>query len=366
MSGNPSAGSAMTRPFIVLALPRSRTKWLAQYLSYEEWQCGHDELQFCRSLEDVQTWFNQPDIGSCETAAAPFWRLLLRYQPDIRIVTVRRNVMDVLYSVIRAVPDCDQATVLRVLRATDRKLDQIEARIPGVLSVRYAELATEATCARVFEHCLPYAHDAAWWKLCAAQRISGNLAAQCRYATAYLPQLQKLARTAKHRMLADMKPRADPPKEFVFADEPFDRWYRDAVPLFRAHMASTGQDIEDWTRKNIPLGRRLDDAGAMQIITARSRNGFMQGYLMATISPTLDDPRALMANHLPVFASPDCPGLGMKLQRASIEALRAKGVTEVFGRAGIRGSGPRLGAAYRRLGFEDAGQLYRLALAKAQ
>lgn len=88
----------------------------------------------------------------------------------------------------------------------------------------------------------------------------------------------------------------------------------------------------------------------------------MHGYLMALISPTLDDPDALMANHLPVFASPECPGLGMKLQRASIEALRSKGVTEVFAKAGVRGSGPRLGAAYRRMGFEDAGQLYRLQL----
>jgi hypothetical protein len=349
------------RPFIVLALPRSRTYWLSKYLSYRDWHCGHDELQHCRSLEDVQTWFTQPNIGTVETAAAPFWRLL---QPDIRIVTVRRSIADLLTSVTRAVPECEPTAVRRLLRVADAKLDQIEARIPGVLSVRFDDLAHESTCAQVFEHCLPYAHDREWWASWNVQRISGNLTAQIRYAQAYLPQLQKLARAAKHRILAGMAPITEPPEGFAFQDEPFDRWYRDAVPLFREHMAQTGQDIEDWSRKNIPLLRRLDDGGAMQIITARS-NGRMFGYLMAVISPTLDDPNALMANHLPVFASPDCPGLGMKLQRASIEALRSKGVTEVFGRAGIRGSGPRLGAAYRRLGFEEAGQLYRLNLAEA-
>jgi hypothetical protein len=351
-------------PFVVMALPRSRTKWLSSFLSYGSWHCGHDQLQYCRSLEDVQAWFTQPDTGTVETAAMPFWRLLHRYQPDIRIVTIRRPVMNVLASVMRSVPDCDPLTMERLLRGADRKLDQIEARIPDVLSVRFDDLEDEATCGEVFEHCLPYQHDPKWWASWDAQRIAGNLPAQIRYATAYLPQLQKLARTAKHRILADMKPGAEPPEGFVFQDEPFDRWYRDAVPLFREHMAVTGQGIEDWTRKNLPLGRRLDQAGAMQIITARS-NGRMFGYLMAVISPTLDDPNALMANHLPVFASPDCPGLGMKLQRASIEALRAKGVTEVFGRAGTRGSGPRLGVAFRRLGFEDAGQLYRLELAGA-
>jgi hypothetical protein len=355
----------VTAPFIILALPRSRTKWLSQFLSYGDWICGHDELQHCRSLDDVRTWFTQPNVGTCETAATPFWRLLLRYQPDIRIVTVRRNPVNVFASVMRAAPNCDCGVVSELLWKGNYKLDQIEARVPGVLSVQFDDLEQEATCARVFEHCLPYAHDPEWWSTWNARHVSGNLTAQIRYAQAYLPQLQKLARAAKHRSLAEMKPHAEPEKEFVFADEPFDLWYRDATALFRDHMAATGQDIEDWSRKNIPLGRRLDDAGAMQIITARSRNGLMQGYLMAILSPTLDDPNALMANHLPVFASPDCPGLGMKLQRASIEALRGKGVTEVFGRAGTRGSGPRLGAVYRRMGFEDAGHLYRLNLAEA-
>lgn len=347
--------------FIVLAGPKSRTKWISAFLSYKDWHCGHDEIQHCRSLADVQTWFTQPNTGSVETSVAPFWRLLLRYQPDIRIVTIRRPALDVLASVIRTVPGCDVLTIERVLRTADRKLDQIEARIPGVLSVDYADLATEVTCARVFEHCLPYRHDPEWWSKWDAQHISGNLPAQIRYARAYLPQLQKLAREAKHRILANMTKNTEPPDGFVYRDEPFDQWYRDAVPLFREHMASTGQDIDDYTRKNLPLLRRLDQAGAMQIITGRS-NGRMFGYLMSILSPSVDDPNALMANHLPVFASPDCPGLGMKLQRASIEALRRKGVTEVFGKAGVRGSGPRLGAAFRRLGFEDAGHLYRLEL----
>lgn len=346
-------------PFIVLALPRSRSFWLSRFLSYRDWICGHDELQHCRSLEDVQTWWTQPAIGTVETAAAPFWRLL---PPGIRVVTVRRSVEDVLASVVRAIPDCEPAGVERLLRGLDRKLDQIESRIPSVLSVRFADLVDESVCARLFEHILPYQHDRAWWEGWNARHVSGNLAAQVRYAQAYLPALQKLAGAAKHRILADLAARpVIAPGGFVFADEPIERWYRDALPLIREHMAQTGQGIEDHAVKNAGLLKRLDDAGAMQIITARS-NGRMFGYLMSVISPSLDDPNGMTAQHMPVFASPACPGLGMKLQRASIAALRAKGVTEVIGRAGTIGSGPRLGIVYRRLGFEDAGQLYRLQL----
>lgn len=351
----------MTPPFIVLALPRSRTYWLSRFLSYRDWHCGHDELQHCRSLEDVQAWWAQPGTGTVETAAVPFWRLL---PPGIRIVTVRRSPLDAFASVVRAVPDCNLDAVGQVLRAADRKLDQIEARIPGVLSVRFDDLEREATCAQVFEHCLPYPHDHAWWASWRGQVVSGNLKAQIRYAQAYLPQLQKLARAARQETLATLNGRHSkrPPMDgFVFQEEPFETWLHDAQPLLRQHLAQTGQDPEGYALKNLPLMRRLDDAGAMQITTARQNNR-MFAYLMSVISPSLDDRDILMAQNLLPYASPDCPGLGRRLQGAAIDLLRAKGITQVFSRAGVRGDGPRLGSLYKRLGFVDDGHLYRLDL----
>lgn len=160
-----------------------------------------------------------------------------------------------------------------------------------------------------------------------------------------------------------------PPREerlsmdgFTFQDEQIDQWYADATDLFYLHMAVTGQNSDDWQRKNLPLGRQMDAAGSMQIITARSSNGTMHGYVMSIIGPSLDDPAALVAQQMTHFAAPNVPGLGMKLHRKSLESLRARGVTEVIGRAGTRGSGPRMGTMYQRLGFADAGQLYRLEM----
>jgi hypothetical protein len=346
--------------FIVLALPRSRTKWLSHYLSYGDWICGHDELQHMRSLEDVRTWFTQPNIGTCETAAAPFWRLL---PPAVRVVTVRRDPVDVFASVIRAIPEIDPATIEELLRAADRKLDQIEARIPGVLSVRFDDLG-EAGCARVFEHCLPYPHDPAWWAACNAQHISGNLAAQIRYCRAYLPQLQKLTRAAKQETLATLNRRRGrrvPLDGFVFAEEDYDAWLADAQPLFRQHLAQTGQDAEGYTLKNLPLGRLMAGSGAMMVTTARA-NGRLFAYLLSIIGPTLDEAGILTAHLALPFASPDAPGVGARLQRATIEMLRAKGVSQVLARAGVRGDGPRLGSLYKRLGFVEDGNLYRMDL----
>jgi hypothetical protein len=222
----------MNRPFLVLALPRSRTKWLAGFLSWRDWHCGHDELMRMRSLDDCRAWFSQPCIGTVETACAPFWRLI---PPDVRIVTVRRPVEDVLASVVRAVPGCDPAAMRALLLAHDRKLDQIEARLPGVLRVTYDELATEAGCAAVLEHCTGLAHDPVRWAMWDARNVSGDIAVQTRYCVAFLPQLQKLALAAKHRILAGMAPRERPEtwEGFTFQDESIDRWYADAPALFR-------------------------------------------------------------------------------------------------------------------------------------
>jgi len=99
----------------------------------------------------------------------------------------------------------------------------------------------------------------------------------------------------------------------------------------------------------------------LQTMTARS-NGRMFGYLMTVIGPSLDARDRLAGFHTIFFASPLIRGLGMKLQRAALDALRARGVQEVQMRAGHRGSGPRLGTFYRRLGAEEFGQLYRLEL----
>jgi GNAT superfamily N-acetyltransferase len=91
----------------------------------------------------------------------------------------------------------------------------------------------------------------------------------------------------------------------------------------------------------------------------------MFGYLLSVIAPSLDSPNEINAEHTIFFASPEIRNLGMRLQRAAIDALRARGVDHVLMRAGHRGSGPRLGTFYRRLGADEFGQLYRLTLEDA-
>jgi len=94
-----------------------------------------------RSLDDIQAWFSQPHIGTAETAGAPWWRLLDRFAPNARVLVVRRPRAEVVQSLLN-IPALafDRDKLDAIMLKLDRSLDQIEARLPNVLSVSFDSL----------------------------------------------------------------------------------------------------------------------------------------------------------------------------------------------------------------------------------
>ena len=352
------------RPFVIYALPRSRTFWLSRFLSYGGWACGHEEIRHLRSLEDVSAWFSQGTVGTVETGAAPWWRLLQAMRPDVQTVVIRRPVDEVVDSLIRTGLPFDILRLSGAMRRLNGKLDQIERRVPNVLSIGFRELEGESACAALFEHCLPYRHDSARWHALSGVNLQVDLAALFRYQRAHESQLVKLAKATKFRVIAGLarRPIADA-EGLTIQQETFETFFRDGQRLFGEHLIQVGEAPDAFLGKNLSFMRLLDQVGCMQITTARS-NGRMFGYLMAIISPSLESPDVISALHTTFFADGTFPGLGMRLQRASIAALRERGVGEVFMRAGVRGSGPKMGALYQRLGATDYGRMFALSLAE--
>ena len=351
-------------PFIIFSLPRSRSAWLSRFLTYGEWTCGHDEIRHARSMDDVRTWFTQPNIGTAETAGAPWWRLVEKIAPGVKVLVVRRPVEEVVDSYRRMEMGVDLDALRVGLSRLDKKLSQIEYRMPEVLSVAFDSLREEETCARVFEHCLPYCHDHEWWKLLSPLNVQIDMRQLLKYYSAHKPQLDKLTKVAKQQSIAGMVRTGGELEGVTLQQESFDTFSRDGKALFAEHSVQVGESPDAFWGKNIELMRMLDQLGAMQITTARS-NGRMFGYLMTIIAPSLESAEITTAVNTTFFASADFRGLGMKLQHSSLAALRARGVDEVYFRAGVRGAGPKMGAMYRRLGASPDGQLYKLDLVEA-
>jgi hypothetical protein len=217
----------------------------------------------------------------------------------------------------------------------------------------------------VFEYCLPYQHDAAHWRTLAPINIQINMTALTRYCVAYAPAMEKLAKVARHKILTDMATRKPVVADgMTLQSDDFDTWLNDARALIENHLVIVGEAPEAWRDKNLDLMRKLYDGGCMHIATARS-NGRVFGYLMTIIGPSLTREGKVTAYNGTFYAADEVPGLGMKLQRYALNALKEKGVDEVLYEAGNRGSGPRLGTLYRRLGAQEHGRVFRLPLTEA-
>lgn len=155
-------------PFIVYALPRSRTAWLSAFLTYGKWSCHHERAIDMRSLADIRAFFAAPHTGSVETGAAQGWWIVNHCAPGIRSAVIRRPVDDVVRSVldvdVSGVAVYDEAILRRNMEYGDRMLAQISDQ-PGVLTLDFDDLDTEEGCKRIFEFCLPYRFDRGWWNM---------------------------------------------------------------------------------------------------------------------------------------------------------------------------------------------------------
>jgi hypothetical protein len=305
----------------------------------------------------------QPFIGSAETVAPLYWRLIPRFLPDGRVLIVRRPVSEVLESVLKqGIIGIERPRLLDNLMKIDAKLDQAEQRLPNCISVNFDELTDPEVCKIAFEHCLGLPFNMEWWKYWNQINVQANFGAMTRYIWTHMVQLGRLNLMARHQMMVDLvtKPRKEIGDGLVIKEESFATSFPDAEDLASEHCMILGDPPDEWTRNNIPLLQKMDAAGMLQILTGRV-NGKMVGYLVTMLGETLDKANARSATHTLFFASKDWPGTGLRLQREALKRLKDKGFVEAIMRSGL-GVGARVETIYKRIGAEFDGKIFRVNL----
>lgn len=176
---------------------------MANYLTYGGWQCGHDEATYMRKVPDIGRYFARPRIGAVEPGGAgPGWSLLSAIVPNIRMAVVRRPVADVVESTRQlstGIIAFNLERLTRVVSYMARMLDQI-ARVPGTLVLDYGDLETEGACRALFEHCLPFRFDPAWWASVARKNIQIDMAELVRYRNGNRPKIDGFKRACWSEM----------------------------------------------------------------------------------------------------------------------------------------------------------------------
>ena len=160
-------------PFIIYALPRSRTTWLSRFLTHGNHVCHHDLVTEGMSSKDVQRILSTPNTGTAETGMVDYWQAIRKAFPAARLAVVFRPVDDVIASLHRFGWSVDRDYLL----ARNEKLLEVSA-LPGVLSTTFEALYTREACANIFEHCLGDVMPQGWFDRFQKQNIQIDMAAR--------------------------------------------------------------------------------------------------------------------------------------------------------------------------------------------
>lgn len=157
-------------PFLVFALPRSRTAWLAKFLSYGDWTCEHDPSALWHSKEDLRELLQRPWTGAVDSALVFLWKEARAIRPDVKFLVVRRK----RELVVEALKRLDLTVQPELLDAAERKLDEVSA-LADTLSVSFDDLCSPFTCGLIMNHCLSQPFNPVWFKALNDVNIQVNI-----------------------------------------------------------------------------------------------------------------------------------------------------------------------------------------------
>lgn len=148
--------------FLILCLPRSRSAWLAHYLSYPLARplqpVGHEILAGCESVDKFLNSYKCGMWGSVETAGAMLWRIIRSELPQCKIILIRRPIIEVHRSLAKVGIVAD----LSALAEMEAMLDAA-AGDSSIISVPYPVLSEPMIGKWLFEYCLELEFDFDWW-----------------------------------------------------------------------------------------------------------------------------------------------------------------------------------------------------------
>ena len=147
--------------FFVSGLPRSRTAWLANLLTYEDSFCFHDALKYCTELKDLKDVFKrvpQGYVGNSDSALVLFYRELMAMFPESKWLFVYRNFKDCVTATLKlsfAGEDTEDLLLEGAAKLAVIRMAELELRNPNVLIVDYESLDNPSVVARIVAHLTP-------------------------------------------------------------------------------------------------------------------------------------------------------------------------------------------------------------------
>lgn len=149
--------------FFILSLPRSRTAWLANFLTYENSYCFHEGLLDCESVPWLHRLFEEtgkPIRGNSDCGNIIFLDQLRKSFPDAKYVIVERPLGEVVDELHEIGLESFQPEVMEY---ADSQL-KLAKRTLDALTVNFHEL-DESACRQIWRHCIGTPFDESRWRM---------------------------------------------------------------------------------------------------------------------------------------------------------------------------------------------------------
>lgn len=140
----------------VLGTPRSRTAWLATFLSYQGVEVEHEASSLWKGLADLDAAMLRPSYGVSDTCLGLLWKHLTG--KGQKVVVIRRSLPKVQESFHKLGINTDMG----MLELLDRHLQEAGYFLTKH-SYWFEDLHSEEVCKRIFEYCLEKPWDREWW-----------------------------------------------------------------------------------------------------------------------------------------------------------------------------------------------------------
>ena len=162
----------MSRPFFVVGTPRSRTAWLAAFLSTSGRPCLHEPSRLLATRVELLEMLRAPAAAISDSGLTLRWRDIKDQSPDARVVVVRRPVEGVMASL--AILGLNSPAARRAVVAIDAEISSLIGSMRAMV-VPYRELQAQLTCEQVYEFCLGVVPPAGHWAEWARRNVQANV-----------------------------------------------------------------------------------------------------------------------------------------------------------------------------------------------
>jgi len=156
--------SASHPRYIVVTPPRSRSAWLATFLTYHNSYCFHEVIPEVANIRELPAFFNRvdfPHVGTVDNGAAHFSKKLLETFDEraCKFVVIRRREAEVF----KALADINLPTTVEYVKGITAGMDNIMAARPSSLELDYAELKKDETWEKIWTYCIAPVPESRRW-----------------------------------------------------------------------------------------------------------------------------------------------------------------------------------------------------------